>query len=253
MSKGALYYEPVLMSEENLEVMDLIDRQFTETPFYGSRRMCAYLNRCGHGVNRKRIQRLMRLMGIQAIYPGPNLSKRRQDHKVYPYLLRDITIDRPDFVWSTDITYIRVKKGVVYLMAVIDWYSRYVLSWRLSNTIDSTFCVAGLQEALARAKPKIFNTDQGAQFTSDAFLHPLKEAGINISMDSKGRALDNIFVERLWRSLKYEEVYLKNYQTVKEAKESLASYLHFYNNDRLHQSLGYLPPAEVYGSDGGCL
>jgi len=226
--------------------MDLIDRQYTETPFYGSRRMTAQLGRCGHQVNRKRVQRIMRLMGLQTIFPGPNLSKRRQEHKVYPYLLRNVEIDRPNFVWSTDITYIRVGSGFLYLMAVIDWYSRYVLSWKMSNTLDPVFCVDGLLEALIRSTPEIFNTDQGSQFTSDDFLRPLLVKGIRVSMDSKGRALDNIFVERLWRSVKYEEVYLKNYQSVREATRSLADYFDFYNNRRLHQSLGHMTPAEVY-------
>lgn len=188
----------------------------------------------------------MRLMGLEAIFPGPNLSKRQQGHKVYPYLLRDAVIDRPDFVWSTDITYVRVGNGFIYLMAVIDWFSRYVLSWKISNSLEVSFCVMGLQEALEQSTPEIFNTDQGAQFTSDDFIAPLQKLGIKISMDSKGRALDNIFVERLWRSVKYEEVYIKNYQSVRDAKRSLTRYFNFYNNSRIHQSLDYLTPAEVY-------
>jgi putative transposase len=246
LSKGSLYYKPIAMSEYNLHLMDLIDRQYTETPFYGSRRITAQLKRTGCQVNRKRIQRLMRIMGLEAIFPGPNLSKRRQDHKVYPYLLKDAVIDRPDFVWSTDITYIRVGSGFIYLMAVIDWFSRYVLSWNTSNSLEAAFCVMGLQEALEQSTPDIFNTDQGSQFTSNDFIGPLQKRGIKISMDSKGRALDNIFVERLWRSVKYEEVYPKSYQSVKEAKRSLAQYFDFYNNRRVHQSLDYLTPAEVY-------
>ena len=238
------------MDEYNLGLMDLIDRQYLKTPFYGSRRMSAYLRHSGYEVNRKRVQRLMRLMGIQAIYPGRNLSKRRQEHKIYPYLLRDVVVDRPDFVWSTDITYIRVKGGFIYLMAVMDWYSRYVLSWNLSNSLEGRFCVDGLLEALSQSVPEIFNTDQGSQFTSDDFLTPLQERGTRISMDSKGRAIDNIFIERLWRSLKYEEVYLKDYQSVKEARESLKRYFTFYNNERPHQSLNYSTPAAAYSANG---
>lgn len=234
------------MSGYNLHLMDFIDRQYTETPFYGSRKITAKLKISGHQVNRKRLQRLMRLMGLEAIFPGPNLSKRRRNQKIYPYLLKNVVIDRPDFVWSTDITYIRVGTGFIYLMAVIDWFSRYVLSWNISNSLEAIFCVDGLQEALEQSTPEIFNTDQGSQFTSDAFIDPLQKLGIKISMDSKGRALDNIFVERLWRSVKYEEVYIKNYQSVREAKCSLAQYFGFYNNCRLHQSLDYLTPAEGY-------
>ena len=200
----------------------------------------------GHSVNRKRIQRLMRLMGLEAIYPKGNMSKRRQDHKIYPYLLNDIQIDRPNMVWSTDITYIRIGAGFLYLTAVIDWYSRYVLSWNISNCLQSEFCVTAMEEALQHARPEIVNTDQGVQFTSKDFIDLLKENEIKISMDSKGRALDNIFVERLWRSLKYEEVYLKNYQSVQEAKISLKNYIHFYNYERPHQSLGYKTPGEIH-------
>lgn len=188
----------------------------------------------------------MRIMGLEAIFPGPNLSKRRQEHKIYPYLLKDVIIDRPDFVWSTDITYIRVGNGFIYLMAIIDWFSRYVLAWNMSNSLEATFCVMGLQEALEKSAPEIFNTDQGGQFTTDDFTGPLLQCGVKISMDSRGRALDNVFVERLWRSVKYEEVYLKSYQSVKEAIMSLAQYFDFYNNRRVHQALGYSTLAEVY-------
>ena len=246
VSKGALYYEPIGIDPFSLELMDLIDRQFLDTPFYGSRRMNAWLNRKGYNVNRKRIQRLMRLMGLETIYPKPNLSKRRQDHKIYPYLLRGVKIQRPDFVWSSDITYIRIERGFVYLAAVIDWFSRYVLSWKLSNTLEPEFCVEALNEALDLSQPVIFNTDQGSQFTSSQFLKPLKDREIKISMDSKGRALDNIFIERLWRSVKYEEVYIREYRTVADAHASLKKYFMFYNYKRLHQSLGYLTPAEVH-------
>jgi len=208
VSKGALYYEPRGIDPFSLELMDLIDRQFLKTPFYGTRRMTAWLNRKGCRVNRKRIQRLMRFMGLDTIYPRANLSKRRQDHKIYPYLLRDVNIQQPDFVWSSDITYIRIGRGFVYLVAIIDWFSRYVLSWKLSNTLESEFCIDALLDALALSQPLIFNTDQGSQFTSSQFLKPLEDRDIKISMDSKGRALDNIFIERLWRTVKYEEVYI---------------------------------------------
>ena len=246
VSKGSLYYEPVGIDPYSLELMDLIDRQFTETPFYGSRRLTAWLNRQGYPVNRKRIRRLMRLMCLDAIYPKPNLSKRRKDSEIYPYLLKGVKIQKPDFVWSSDITYIRVGRGFVYLTAIIDWFSRYVLSWRLSNTLEPAFCVEALNEALASSKPEIFNTDQGSQYTSKDFITPLKDSGIKISMDSKGRALDNIFAERLWRTVKYEEVYIKAYQTARDAFQSLKKYFLFYNNQRLHQSLGYRTPAEVH-------
>ena len=246
ISKGAFYYEPVGIDPYTLNLMDLLDRQFTDTPFYGSRRMTAWLNRQDFPVNRKRVQRLMRLMGIEAIYPKANLSKRRKDHEVYPYLLKGVTIQEPNHVWSTDITYIRVGRGFVYLTAIMDWFSRYVISWRLSNTLESDFCVDALNEALALSKPFIFNTDQGSQYTSKNFIAPLKAQGVKISMDSKGRALDNIFVERLWRTVKYEEVYIKEYSTARDAYQSLKQYFLFYNNKRLHQSLGYIPPCEVY-------
>ena len=246
VSKGALYYEPIGIDPFSLELMALIDRQFLDTPFYGSRRMNAWLNRQGYHVNRKRIQRLMQLMGLEEIYPKPNLSKRRKDHEIYPYLLRRVKIQWPDFVWSSDITYIRIGRGFVYLAAIIDWFSRYVLSWKLSNTLESEFCVEALNEALDLSQPVIFNTDQGSQFTSSQFLQPLKDREIKISMDSKGRALDNIFIERLWRSVKYEEVYIREYRTVADAHTSLKKYFLFYNYNRLHQSLRYLTPAEVH-------
>ena len=209
--------------------MDKVDAQYLKTPFYGSRKMAICLRNSGYQVNRKRIQRLMQLMGLEAIYPKANLSKRRHDHKIYPYLLKGLTIERPNQVWSTDITYIRLSSGFMYLTAVIDWYSRYVLSWRLSNTLESRFCVEALEEALeCFHAPEIFNTDQGSQFTSETFLYPLLKRNIKISMDSKGRALDNVFIERLWRSLKYEEVYLKDYETVREAPLSIGKYFNFF-------------------------
>ncbi len=235
------------MDPYNLELMDNIDKQYLKTPFYGSRKITVSLRNVGYQVNRKRIQRLMQLMGLEAIYPKENLSKRRHDHKIYPYLLKGLPIERPNQVWSTDITYIRLRSGFMYLTAVIDWYSRYVLSWRLSNTLESRFCVEALEEALENfCAPKIFNTDQGCQFTSETFLAPLLKRNIKISMDSKGRALDNIFIERLWRSLKYEEVYLKDYETVREASLSIGKYFNFFNYERPHQSLEYKTPSLFY-------
>lgn len=226
--------------------MDLIDEQHTRTPFYGSRRLLIYLKENGHEVNRKRVQRLMRLMRIEAIYPKPRLTRRNETHKIYPYLLRGLTIERPDHVWSTDITYIKIGNGFAYLTAVMDWYSRYVLSWRLSNTLENSFCIDALEEALDISKPEIFNTDQGSQYTALNFLTPLIDRDIKISMDSKGRALDNIFVERLWRSIKYEEIYLKDYQTMNDAYRSLKDYLEFYNKKRFHQALQYATPESWY-------
>ncbi len=246
ISKGGLYYEPVKLDPYNLQLMDLIDRQHTDTPFYGSRKMKVWLVHQGHCVNRKRVQRLMRLMGIEAIYPKPNLSRRCKEHKVYPYLLRGVTVDRPNMVWSTDITYIRVGQGFVYLTAVIDWFSRYVLSWRLNNSLETSFCIDAVQDALDLSTPEIFNTDQGSQYTSPKFLKPLIDREIKISMDSKGRALDNIFVERLWRSVKYEEIFLNDYKSVREVKRSLNRYFTFYNDERFHQSLEYKTPREIY-------
>ncbi len=242
VSKGGLYYAPVKMDPYNLMLMDLIDRQYLKTPFYGSRKMVIYLGSERHFVNRKRVQRLMRLMDIQAIYPKRNLSKKRQDHKIYPYLLKEVKIDRPNFVWSTDITYVPVSQGFLYLVAIIDWYSRYVLSWRLSNTLDVTFCIEALEEALDKGCPAIFNTDQGSQFTSKEFTEMLLNREIRISMDGSGRVFDNIFIERLWRTVKYEEIYLKGYESCADAKEGLGYYFPFYNNERYHQSLGYKTP-----------
>ena len=250
VSKGSLYYQPVSIDPYTLSLMDLIDEQHTSTPFYGSRRLTAYLNAKGHEINRKRVQRLMRLMRIEAIYPKPKLSRRNENHKIYPYLLRGVNIERPDHVWSTDITYIRVANGFVYLTAVIDWFSRYVLSWRLSNSLENTFCIEALEEALSISQPEIFNTDQGSQYTSTNFLKRLIDRDISISMDSRGRALDNVFVERLWRTVKYEEVFLKDYRTMKmnEAYRSLKDFIKFYNQERLHQSLDYKSPEYIYHS-----
>jgi len=234
------------MSPYNLDIMDWIDKQYLQTPCYGSRRMTACLIRAGFAVNRKRVSRLMRLMGIEAIYPKPSLSEKRKGHKIYPYLLRGVEISEPNQVWSTDITYIRIGQGFLYLMAVMDWFSRYVLSWRLSNSLEVSFCLEGLLDALEHSKPQIFNTDQGSQFTSETFLKPLLKRGIKVSMDSKGRALDNVYIERFWRTLKYEEVYLKDYSNVLEANSSIGRFIFAYNNVRPHQSLGYKTPKEVY-------
>ena len=214
VNRSTYYYVAATESPLNLELMQLIDKQYMHTPFYGWPRMTAYVRKQGYLINHKRIQRLMQKMGIQAIYPKPSLSKRHPDHKIYPYLLRGLAITRPNQVWSTDITYIPLRNGFMYLAAVIDWYSRYVLAWRLSNTLESTFCIEVLQQALEQGRPEIFNTDQGSQFTSVAFTSVLQEAGIQISMDGRGRALDNIFIERLWRSVKYENIYLYQYETV---------------------------------------
>lgn len=221
--------------------MRLLDAQYLKTPFYGSRKMAELL-----GVNRKRIQRLMRLMGIEAIYAKKRTTWPGAGHKIYPYLLRNMEIIRSDQVWSTDITYIPLRQGFLYLVAVIDWYSRYVISWRLSNTLDIGFCLEALDEALATNKPEIFNTDQGSQFTSTTFTDRLTRRGVAISMDGRGRALDNVFIERLWRSVKYEEVYMKDYADGWEAESSLTAYFHFYRHERIHQALGYHTPAEVY-------
>ena len=246
VSRSSVYYRPVGQSGEDLELTSLIDRQYLDRPYYGSRRMSVYLKGQGHKVNRKRVQRLMRLMGIEALYRRPNTSKPSQQHKVYPYLLRGLDIDRVDQVWSSDITYIPMARGFIYLVVVMDWYSRCVLSWRLSNTLDADFCVDALEDALSKGRPEIFNTDQGSQFTSEAFTGLLLNNGIRISMDGKGSYMDNIFVERLWRSVKYEEVYLKAYDNVREAKDSIDAYMEFYNSERPHQALGYRTPAQVY-------
>jgi len=226
--------------------MNRIDEIYTKWPFFGSPRITAQLKREGYDVNIKRVKRLMHLMNIIAIYPKPKTSPKNHEHKVYPYLLGNVTIERPNFVWSTDITYVRLGRGFVYLVAVIDWYSRYVLSWELSNTLETEFCVTALQTALNIACPTIFNTDQGSQFTSQDFVSVLQNLGIQVSMDSRGRALDNIFVERLWRSVKYEDVYIRHYELVRDAYQGLARYFKFYNEERPHQSLDYLTPAEVY-------
>jgi putative transposase len=245
LCRSSRYYQPAGETAENLRLMALIDRQYTDCPFYGSRRMTAWLIQQAEEVNRKRVQRLMRLMGLEAIYPKPKLSAGRK-HKVYPYLLRDVAISRVDQVWSSDITYVGLPGGFMYLAAILDWHSRYVLGWRLSNTLDGTFCLELLDEALSRGKPEVFNTDQGVQFTAEAWTGRLHSAGVKVSMDGRGRCLDNVFVERLWRSVKYEDVYLRRYENVAELRAGLSCYFEFYNHSRLHQALGYRAPAVVY-------
>ena len=236
----------------DLTLLRMIDAQYTRRPFYGSRRMVVYLKEQGHAVNRKRVQRLMRVLGLAGMAPGPNTSQPHPEHKVYPYLLRGVAVTRPSQVWSTDITYIRLEHGFAYLVAIIDWYARKVLAWRLSNTLEAGFCVDCLDEALrAHARPEIFNSDQGVQFTSEAFTGVLLREGIAISMDGRGRALDNIFVERLWRSVKYEDVYLKGYASLRELLLGLTEYFAFYNSERPHQSLGNRTPDVVYRSGEG--
>jgi putative transposase len=246
LNRSTWYYQPVLESAENLELMRLIDRQYTDRPYFGSRRMAIWLQGQGHEVNRKRVQRLMGLMGLEAIYPKKKLSEPGCGHRIYPYLLRGVSISRPNQVWSTDITYIGLPGGFMYLAAIIDWYSRYVICWRLSNTLDGSFCLDMLDEALLLATPEVFNTDQGAQFTALAFTGRLESAGVKVSMDGRGRCLDNVFVERFWRTVKYEDIYIKGYETVPGLTAGLGDYFPFYNDERPHQSLGYRTPAEVY-------
>jgi putative transposase len=248
LARASFYYEPATAAAENLRLMRLIDEQYTAQPVYGSRRMTVWLQGQGHEVNRKRVQRLMRLMGLEAVYPRPKLSAAGCGHRVFPYLLRNVKIERVDQVWSTDITYVPMAKGFMYLAAVIDWYSRCVIAWRLSNTLDGWFCLEMLDEALTRGRPEVFNTDQGVQFTAEAFTARLLSAGVAVSMDGKGRCLDNVFVERLWRTVKYEDIYLRCYETVPELTSGLGRYFPFYNEERPHQSLGYRTPAEVYRS-----
>src|SRR5271165_2740570 len=247
VSRASVYRRPAEVSDEERAIMALIDRQYLERPYYGSRRMAAWLTRQGHAVNRKRAQRLMRLIGLVAIYQRPNTSKPAPENKVYPYLLGGLRIERANQVWCADITYIPMPKGFLYLVAIMDWHSRAVLAWQLSNTLGADFCVEALDEAMERyGKPEIFNTDQGCQFTSIQFTGVLERCGITISMDGKGRCMDNIFVERLWRSLKYEEVYLHAYASVAEAKAGIGAWLRFYNEERQHQSHAYRTPRQVY-------
>lgn len=246
LNRSSWYYQPALESPENLALMRLIDEQYLKTPYYGSRRMTAWLRGQGQVVNRKRVQRLMRTMGLEAIYPHPKPQGQGLEHRIYLYLLRDVVIERPNQVWSTDITYIPMQRGFMYLVAILDWYSRYVIAWQLSNTLDTDFCLVALESALGQATPQIFNTDQGVQFTSRAFTERLEQAKVAISMDGRGRALDNIFVERLWRTVKYEDVYLNDYDSVPALEQGLDRYFWFYNQERLHQSLDYQTPAAVH-------
>lgn len=241
-----------VLDELDLRLLELIDAQYTQRPFYGSRRMVLYLQEQGHAVNRKRVQRLMRVLGLAGMAPGPNTSRPHPQHKIYPYLLRGVAVVRPNQVWSTDITYIRLEHGFAYLVAIIDWYSRRVLAWRVSNTLEAEFCVDCLEDALrTHGRPEIFNSDQGSQFTSEAFTGVLRREGIAISMDGRGRALDNIFVERLWRTVKYEDIYLKGYASLSELRLGLTEYFAFYNGERPHQSLGNRTPDAVYHSGEG--
>ena len=254
IARSTVYAHHLVASPDEYELLllALIDAEYTRHPFYGSRRMVVHLSNAGHLVNRKRVQRLMGILGLAGMAPGPNTSLPHPQHKIYPYLLRGVIVTRPNQVWSTDITYIRLARGFAYLVAVIDWYSRKVLAWRLSNTLDSGFCVDCLEESLrVYGSPEIFNTDQGCQFTSDSFTGVLKLHGISISMDGRGRALDNIFVERLWRSVKHEDVYLKGYVTMPGLQLGLAEYFEFYNVERPHQSLGDLTPFQVYQTASG--
>ena len=248
LPRSSYYYEPTTTeSPENLRLMRKIDELYLKRPFFGSPRMTDWLEELGWAVNEKRVARLMRLMGLQAVVPGPHTSRPHPQHRVYPYLLRGMQIRAPDQVWCADITYVPMKRGFLYLVAVMDWFSRYVLAWELSTMLEASFCVSALERALALGTPQIFNSDQGSQFTSEAFTRVLKACGVAISMDGTGRVYDNIFVERLWRSVKYEEVYLKDYQTPAEARSGLAWYLGFYNEDRPHGSHDGRTPAEVYG------
>jgi len=241
LARSTCYYQPTGESAENLALMRAIDEQYLRTPFYGSRKLAEVL-----GINRKHAQRLMRVMGIEAIYPKRRTTWPGAGHKIYPYLLRNMEITRPDQAWASDITYVPLRQGFLYLVAVMDWYSRYVLSWRLSNTLTGSFCLEALEEALSRGQPEIFNTDQGSQFTATAFTSRLESSGVAISMDGRGRAIDNVFIERLWRSVKYEEVYLRDYTDGWRAEDSLSAYFRFYNEERIHQALGYRTPLDIY-------
>jgi putative transposase len=252
LNRPSLYYESASETPEDLRLMRRIDEQYTACPFYGSRRMTACLIQQGAAVNRKRVQRLMRLIGLEAIYPKPGLSAAGRGHRIYPYLLRGVTIERPDQVWSADITYVPMASGFMYLAATIDWYSRYVVAWRLSNTLDGSFCTEMLDTALSQGRPEVFNTDQGVQFTAEAFTGRLESAGVAVSMDGRGRALENVFVERLWRTVKYEDIYIRGYDEGPELRRGLTRYFAFYNHARLHQALGYRTPATLYETPVPC-
>jgi putative transposase len=246
LGRSSFYYTPIAEDPYNLKLMRLIDQQYLETPFYGWPRMTAVLRRNGYLVNGKRIRRLMRVMGLQALVPRKRTTISTPGHRIYPYLLRNMTIDRPDQVWCTDITYGPMRTGFLYLVAVMDWFSRYVLTWSLSNSLEGSFCRAALEQALEKGTPTIFNTDQGSQFTAHAFTAVLEQADVQISMDGRGRAFDNIMIERLWRSVKYEHLYLHEHETGTEVHTGLSAYFQLYNQKRPHQSLGYRTPAEVY-------
>jgi putative transposase len=246
ISRSSLYYQPVASSSEEVRIKHRIDAIYTQYPFYGSRRIAAQLQLEELSPGRTTVQRYMQEMGIAAISPRPNLSRRHPDHQVYPYLLRQTASQYPNHVWGVDITYIRLRAGWMYLVAILDWFSRYIVAWELDDTLELPFVLSAVDQALGMARPVIWNSDQGSHFTSPQYTARLKAANVQISMDGKGRALDNIFVERLWRTVKYEEVYLKEYGSPREARQSLSSYLQFYNEERLHQSLGYQPPAAVY-------
>jgi putative transposase len=246
LTRSSYYYQPLPESEENRLLMRLLDEQYTRTPFYGIKKMTAWLRTQGHEVNHKRVGRLLRQMGLMAIYPGPRLSQPGEQAVRSPYLLRGLSIDRVNQVWRTDIISIRLQRGFLYLVAIMDWFSRYVLAWRTWITLETAFCLEALEQAFAQARPEIFNSEQGSQFSSTAFTTRLQAAGVRISWDGRGRALDNIFVERLWRSVKYEEVYLKEYQSISEAESGLKASFQFYNQQRLHQSLKYQTPVPVY-------
>jgi putative transposase len=247
LNRASFYYQAVTESDENLRLMRQLDAEYTRHPFYGSRKLTRWLQDQGEEVNRKRVQRLMRVMGLEAIYPKPRLSQGGKGHRIFPYLLRGVTVARPNQVWSADITYVPLTTGFMYLAAIIDWYSRYVLAWRLSNTLDGSFCLEMLDEALCHGRPEIFNTDQGVQFTAAAFTGRLEGAGVQVSMDGRGRCLDNVFVERLWRTVKYEDIYLHGYEGALDLRRGLQRYFPFYNGERMHQSLDYRTPAAVYG------
>jgi putative transposase len=251
LNRSSFYYQAARESRDELRLMRLLDEEYTRHPFYGSRKLTKWLRQQGEEVNRKHVQRLLRLMGLEAIYPKPRLSQADPGHRLYPYLLRGVKVTRPDQVWSADITYVPVATGFMYLAAVLDWYSRYVVAWRLSNTLEGSFCVELLDEALDQGRPDIFNTDQGVQFTAEAFTGRLLAAGVQISMDGRGRCLDNVFVERLWRTVKYENIYLYRYESVPELQRGLGSYFPFYNEERVHQSLEYRTPAEMYRGGQG--
>lgn len=246
LPRSTFYYLPAVESSENLEFMRLLDEQYLKTPFWGSRNMTTWLRQEGHRINRKRVQRLMRLMGLEGLAPRPKTTKPAPGHRVFPYLLRGVEITHADHVWSTDITYIPMRNGFLYLAAILDWHSRYVLSWKLSNRLDSDFCVDALEEALTQSQPEIFNSDQGVQFTCEAFTTRLLGRAVAISMDGRGRPLDNVFIERLWRTVKYENIYLKDYVTVDEIYEGLTDYFWFYNRERFHQALDNQTPYQVY-------